>query len=82
MRKLTSISGLAVAAGLALAAAPAQADAQGAPSDAIQPIVQGLPQTPALPPGLSPDVHIPPLPGNPTIPISPPYLSEIINPGG
>ena len=69
---------LTAAAAVALAAtAPAQAEAQ-APSDAIQPVVQSLPHTPAPPPGLSPDIHVPPLPGNPTVPISPPYVPELL----
>jgi hypothetical protein len=66
---------LAVAAGLALAVAPAQAEAQ-APSDAIQPIIEGLPSTPSLPPELSPDVEVPPI-GNLTVPINPPYLNSL-----
>lgn len=66
---------LVVVAGLALAATPAQAQAQ-APSDALQPIIQGLPHTPSLPPALSPDIHVPPI-GNLTVPINPPYLNSL-----
>src|SRR5215212_5569613 len=78
LKRTTAVAAVAT---LALAAAPAQADAQ-APSDAIQPIIQNLPRTPSLPPELSPAIQPGPLPGNPTVPISPPFVPEILGIGG
>ena len=66
-KRTTALAAAAVCSAVSFAAAPAQAEA--APSDAIQPVVQGLPSLPSLPP--VPGVYIPPLPGNPTVPISP-----------
>jgi hypothetical protein len=68
-RTLKRVTGLAVAAGLAFAAAPAQAEAQDA--SLIQTVEQNLPHTPSLPPELSPNFHPPALPGWVTVPISP-----------
>jgi hypothetical protein len=68
-RTLKRVTGLAVAAGLAFAAAPAQAEAQE--TDLIRQVEQTLPHTPSLPPELSPNFHPPALPGWVTVPISP-----------
>ena len=68
-RTLKRVTGLAVAAGLAFAAAPAQAEAQD--TSLIRTVEQSLPHTPSLPPALSPDVHPPALPHWVQVPISP-----------
>jgi hypothetical protein len=77
LKRTTALAAAATTIGLI--AGPAQAQAQ-TPTDAIQPIVQNLPHTPALPPALSPDLHFGDLPGIPSISPSPniPQLDETI----
>jgi hypothetical protein len=76
LKRTTALAAAAATSAVAFAAAPAQAEA--APTDAIQPVLQSVPSLPSLPPALSPDIHTPPL-GNLTVPISP-YIPSLGTP--